>query len=120
MAKTGRRGLCRLGEALRHSWRGLQSCWQREAAFRQELLACLILVPAALWYGEDGTEKALLIAACLLVLLTEVLNSAIETVVDRIGEERHDLSGLAKDLGSAAVLLSMLVFLSIWGLVLLF
>lgn len=120
MAKTGKRGFPRLSDAFRHSWRGLRVCWQREAAFRQEALACLILVPVGLWYGEDGTEKALLMAACFVVLLSEVLNSAIETVVDRIGEERHDLSGMAKDLGSAAVFLSMLLFFSVWALVLFF
>jgi diacylglycerol kinase (ATP) len=91
-----------------------------EAAFRQELMAGIILFPLAFWLGDTGAEKALLAGTCMLVLVVEVLNSSIEAVVDRIGHEHHDLSGLAKDLGSAAVLLSIVTLVLVWGLVLFF
>jgi diacylglycerol kinase (ATP) len=90
-----------------------------EAAFRQEIFACIFLVPLAVYLGNGGIEKALLISACLLVLVVEILNSAIEAVVDRISPIHHDLSGLAKDLGSAAVLFSIVNLLTVWCFILL-
>jgi diacylglycerol kinase (ATP) len=118
MARPGERGLSRILSAARYSAKGLQSCWQHEAAFRQEVLAACILLPLGLWLGATGLEKALLCAAVLQVLIVEVLNSAIEAVVDRISTDQHPLSGRAKDLGSAAVLLSLLLAALVWGLLL--
>jgi diacylglycerol kinase (ATP) len=117
MAKPGQTGISRIISAAGYSWRGLQACWRMEAAFRQELTLGLVLVPLAFWIGEDGLEKAILIGSYLLVLVVEVLNSAVEAVVDRIGHEHHELSGLAKDLGSAAVFLSLLALTVAWVLV---
>ena len=104
--------------ALGHSWRGLKGTFKNEAAFRQELALAVVLVPAGIWLGKTGIERALLIGSLLLVLIVEVLNSGIEAVVDRVGFERHELSGLAKDMGSAAVALSLLDVVVVWGLVL--
>ncbi len=120
MAKPGETGLKRILSAARYSAKGLRSCWRNEAAFRQEVLLFIVLVPLALWLGQTGLEKAALIAVLVLVLIVEVLNSSIEAVVDRIGHEHHELSGLAKDQGSAAVLLSMLTVPVVWVLVLFF
>lgn len=118
MAKPGRTGLARVVHAAGYSWKGFKACWRHEAAFRQELLLCLLLVPAAFVVAADLAEAALLIATLGWVLLMELTNSAIEAVVDRIGHEHHDLSGRAKDIGSAAVLLSLLLVAVVWGLVL--
>jgi diacylglycerol kinase (ATP) len=120
MVRPGETGLRRLIFACRYSWKGLCSCWCNEAAFRQELQAGFLLVPLGLYLGEGGVEKALLTGSWLLVLIVEVLNSSIEAVVDRIGHEYHDLSGLAKDLGSAAVLLSLVLLGATWILLLFF
>jgi diacylglycerol kinase (ATP) len=120
MAKPGESGLKRILSAAGYSAKGLRSCWRNEAAFRQELVACLVMVPLALWLGDTGLEKALLVGVLLLVLIVEVLNSSIEAVVDRIGHEHHELSGLAKDQGSAAVMLSLLNVAIVWALVLFF
>jgi diacylglycerol kinase (ATP) len=120
MAKPGERGIKRVVSALGYSMQGLRSCWRNEAAFRQEIAASVLLLPLGLYLGVDGVEKALLVGVLLLVLIVEVLNSSIEAVVDRIGHEHHDLSGLAKDLGSAAVLLSLVNAAVVWALVLLF
>jgi diacylglycerol kinase (ATP) len=118
MAKPGESGLKRILSAVGYSAKGLQSCWRNEAAFRQEIVACVIMVPLALWLGESGVERAVLIGVLLLVLIVEVLNSSVEAVVDRIGHEHHELSGLAKDQGSAAVLLSIVNAGIVWLLVL--
>jgi diacylglycerol kinase (ATP) len=91
-----------------------------EEAFRQQVIVAVILIPIGFYIGSDGLEKALLVSACLIVLIVEVLNSASEAVVDRIGPELHELSGLAKDLGSASVLLSIFLFFMIWGLIIVF
>lgn len=119
MAKPGESGLKRIISAAGYSAKGLRSCWRNEAAFRQEVLACIVMVPLALWLGETGLERAVLTGVLLLVLVVEVLNSSIEAVVDRIGHEHHALSGLAKDQGSAAVMLSLLNVAIVWALVLL-
>ena len=111
-------GLKRLLLATGHSWRGLKGAFVHEAAFRQELLLVVLLLPLAIWLGRTGVERALLVGALLLVLIVELLNSGIEAVVDRIGLERHELSGLAKDMGSAAVLVSLVNVAVIWGFVL--
>jgi diacylglycerol kinase (ATP) len=111
-----RSGVARIVAATGFSMAGLRAAW-REAAFRQEVLLTAVLLPAALWLGQNVLQRALLIASCLLVLIVELLNSAIEAVVDRIGPEHHDLSGRAKDMGSAAVLLALCVTAIVWGAV---
>ena len=93
---------------------GLKSAWRHEAAFRQELLLILLLTPLAFWLGEGMTQKLLLLLVSWLVVIVEVLNSGIEAVVDHIGSEHHELSGRAKDLGSAAVFLSLMLSLVVW------
>ena len=109
----------RIVRATRYSLAGLRSAIRDEAAFRQELILALVLIPVAVWLGDNGIERALMIASLLVVLIVELLNSAIEAVVDRIGTEPHDLSGRAKDLGSAAVFISLIMVPVVWGLVLL-
>ena len=111
-------GLKRLLLATGHSWRGLVGAFREEAAFRQELALTVVLLPLGIWLGRTGVERALLIGSLLLVLIVELLNSGIEAVVDRVGLERHELSGLAKDMGSAAVLVSLLNVAAIWGFLL--
>lgn len=113
------KGLKRLLRAFGASGRGLSGAFREEAAFRQELAFAVLAVPLALWLGDDGTQRALLVAPVLLMLIVELLNSAIEATVDRIGLERHALAGLAKDIGSAAVLMSFLLLAVVWLLVLL-
>ncbi len=118
MAKPGETGLRRIRSATIYSMKGLAAAWRREAAFRQEAGAAVIVLPAAFWLGGNGVEVALMVAVTLLVLIVEILNSSIEAVVDRIGHEHHDLSGLAKDLGSAAVFMSLLLWGLVWGIIL--
>jgi len=110
-------GLRRIWNAGLYSISGIRAAWKHEAAFRQELVLCLFLVPAAFLIGETAVERALLIGTCLLVLVVELLNSAVEAVVDRIGEDIHKLSGRAKDMGSAAVFISLWITIICWGLV---
>ena len=92
---------------------------RHEAAFQQELAAFVILAPLACWWGQGAVERVLLVGSLVLVLIVEALNSALEATVDRIGSERHELSGRAKDIGSSAVLLSLLLALFTWGMILL-
>lgn len=113
------RGLTRIVRAAGASWSGFVGCFREEAAFRQELALAVVVIPLGLWLGHTGVERALLVAPMLLVLIVELLNSAIEATVDRIGLERHLLSGLAKDIGSAAVLMSFILMAAVWLLVLL-
>ena len=113
------RGLTRLRLATLNSLRGLRHCYRSEAAFRQEFWLAAVLLPAGMWLGEDGVERALLVGSMLVVLIVELLNTGIEVVVDRIGTARNHLSGFAKDLGSTAVFVSLLLLASTWGLVLL-
>ena len=107
-------GAARLWLAMVNSLRGLKHCYHSEAAFRQEVWAAFVLVPAAFWLGRSGIERVLLVGSALLVMVVELLNTAIEVVVDRIGLERHHLSGFAKDLGSSAVLLALVLALGTW------
>lgn len=118
MAKPGNTGLTRIIKAGGYSLQGLTAAFKHEAAFRQELLLAIVLFPVALWFGETGLEKAILIASLLLVLIVELLNSAIEAVVDRIGSEHHELSGRAKDIGSAAVFIALANVIVTWPLIL--
>lgn len=119
MTKPGSAGLGRIVQALGFSLQGLRAAWQHEAAFRQEILVAVLLVPLGLWLGTNGVERALLVGSWLLVMVVELLNSAIEAVVDRIGPESHELSGRAKDAGSAAVLGAIVFAVLVWALVLL-
>jgi diacylglycerol kinase (ATP) len=112
------RGILRVMRALGASANGLVGAFREEAAFRQELALATLVIPLGLWLGHSGVERALLIAPMLLVLIVELLNSAIEATVDRIGFERHQLAGLAKDIGSAAVFVSFVLLVAVWLLVL--
>lgn len=111
-------GMHRLLLAFVNSWQGFKGALASEEAFRQEVMLAVVLLPLGVWLGKSGVEKALLAASVLLVLIVELLNTGIETVVDRIGLERHELSGLAKDVGSTAVLFSFAVLIVVWGFVL--
>ena len=115
MAKSENTGLRRIFKASIYSAQGLGHAWRFEAAFRQELALTLLLAPVALWLGGSALERLLLLGSCVLVLVVELLNSAIETAIDRVGDEPHELSGRAKDLGSAAVLLSLILTAATWG-----
>jgi diacylglycerol kinase (ATP) len=112
------RGLTRILRAAGASWKGLLGAYREEAAFRQELALSVLVIPLGLWLGRTGVERALLVAPMLLVLIVELLNSAVEATVDRIGLERHVLAGLAKDIGSAAVFMSLVLLGVVWLLVL--
>lgn len=107
-------GFLRIIKAAGYSWQGLRAAWQHEAAFRQEAIAALGAVAIACWLDVDAITRVLLIGSVVLVVIVEILNSAIEAVVDRIGQERHPLAGRAKDMGSAAVLLAILLALFVW------
>jgi len=117
-AREKLQGLKRVLRAFASSTKGLIGAFREEAAFRQELLFACITLPLGIWLGHTGVERALLAAPVVLVLIVELLNSAIEATVDRIGLERHVLAGLAKDIGSAAVLLSFILVAVVWVLVL--
>ncbi len=112
-------GTHRLLSAFVNSWKGFKGAWRAEAAFRQEVLLAVVLIPLGLYLGKTGLEKALLVGSMLFVLIVELLNTGIEAVVDRIGLERHELSGLAKDVGSTAVLLAFALLIVVWAGVLL-
>jgi diacylglycerol kinase (ATP) len=118
MPREKPQGLTRVLRAAGASWKGLLGAYRGEAAFRQELGLSVLVIPLGLWLGRTGVERALLIAPMLLVLIVELLNSAVEATVDRIGFERHVLAGLAKDIGSAAVLMSFVLLGVMWLLVL--
>jgi diacylglycerol kinase (ATP) len=111
-------GLIRLVNAFGNTWKGYVGAFREEAAFRQELALCVVLFPLGLWLGQNGIERALLVGPIFIILIVELLNSGIEATVDRIGLERHQLSGLAKDLGSAAVFTSFALLAVVWALVL--
>ena len=115
----GLKGMARLWRATYVSYWGLGYALKNEEAFRIEAILCVLLLPAAIWLGDSGLERAVLVMSLFAVLITELLNSGIEVAIDRIGKERHPLSGAAKDLGSAAVHLSLIQVPVVWGLVLL-
>ncbi len=110
-------GLKRIINAVVFSWSGIVATWRSEAAFREEILSGIILFLAAFFLGETLTQTAILIIPLFLVLIVELLNTGIEHAVDRVGLERHELSGLAKDAGSAAVFLCNMLIISVWSLV---
>ena len=118
MPSTESRGPRQILKALIWSWKGLRAGWTYEASFRLEVYLCIIFFPLGLWLGRGGVEKALLCGSLLLVLSAELLNSAIEAVVDKVSPEFNELAGRAKDMGSAAVFLLMMNVLLCWTLVL--
>lgn len=114
MNNTALTGIPKLVAATRYSWLGLRAAWRGEEAFRLELSLAIFMVPLAFYIGDGRAHQLVLVASCALVLLAELLNSAIEAVVDRIGPEQHELSGRAKDLGSAAVFVTLMLILLLW------
>ena len=117
MAKTGATGLTRIINAFGYSMKGIRAAIVHESAFRQEALLFVIMLPLAIWLGTDWLDYILLIGSLLLVLIVELLNSAIEAVVDRISDEFSELAGRAKDMGSAAVFISLANVMLVWGLI---
>lgn len=107
-------GLTRIIKAAGYSWKGFCAAWINEAAFRQEGIATVIAIAIACWLDVDAITRVLLIGSVLIVMIVEILNSAIEAVVDRIGSDHHELSGRAKDMGSAAVFLAIVIALIVW------
>ena len=116
--KPNGRGFMRIVRATVCSWQGFKAAWRHEAAFRQEALLAIVLIPLGLWLGQGGVQRALLAGSVLFVPIAELINSAIESVVDRIGMERHELSGRAKDMGSAVVFLACSLTVMTWCCVL--
>ncbi len=114
MAYSGNKGMKRLLKAGQFSWQGITATYRHEEAFRQEVWVSLIAIPLAIGLGENGVEKVLMIGSLLLLMIVELLNSAIEAVVDRIGMERHELAGRAKDMGSAAVTIAIINTVLVW------
>lgn len=117
MAKPDKRGLPRLIDAFGYSMKGFAAAWRYEESFRQELMLVVLLLPFAFWLASTPVELILLISSLFGVLIAELINSAIEAVVDRTGLELHELSGRAKDIGSAMVFLSILLAALIWGII---
>jgi diacylglycerol kinase (ATP) len=115
----GKQGFVRLWNALGYTRDGLGAAWRNEAAFREEVLLAAVAVPLALFLGQTGVERALMVGSILIVLIVEILNSAIEAVVDRASPERHELAKRAKDMGSAAVFLALANAAATWAFVLL-
>jgi diacylglycerol kinase (ATP) len=110
-------GLKRILHATIFSASGLRAAWRNEAAFRQECLLAVVLTPTAFWLGRTAVERSLLIGTVWLVLIVELLNTAVESVVDRVGTDQHELSGRAKDQGSASVFISLMLTALVWGLI---
>lgn len=115
--KVNGTGTARIMRAILCSKAGIATAFRNEEAFRQEVILCAILLPPALFFGHSNVERALLVASLFLVLIVELLNTAIEVVVDRISADRHALSGLAKDLGSAAVSMAIILAVVVWALI---
>ena len=116
-ASGKRRGLLRGFFALRHSWAGIAATWREESAFRQEACVAFVLLPIAAFVHVSAAERVMLAASVLLVLLVELINSSIEAAIDRISLERHELSGRAKDCGSAAVTVALVIAAITWGVI---
>ena len=117
MIKPRNTGLRRVWKASVYSIQGLKAAWKHESAFRQELMIGLLLLPISFWIANTWVEVAVLMGVCFLVLIVELLNSAVEAVVDRVGHEHHELAGQAKDMGSAAVMLSLIMAVGTWILI---
>ena len=114
MPKPGHTGFHRVFKATIYSWQGFQAAWKNESAFRQEVTIGIVLLPLAFVIGESMLQVAVLISMLAVVLITELLNSAVEAVVDRVGDEYHDLAGRAKDMGSAAVFVALALVVIVW------
>ncbi len=119
MPKPGYTGLRRVYKATIYSWQGLVATWRHESAFRQECTLTLILIPIAFLLAKDIIQVALMVSVLGIVLITELLNSAVEAVVDRISDDMHELAGRAKDQGSAAVMVSLGLVVLVWGAIIL-
>lgn len=117
MGKPGKTGIARVVDAFGYSMKGFAAVWKYEAAFRQEVGLAIILIPAAFWLAQTPVELILLIASVFWVLMAELANSSVEAVVDRTGSERHELSGRAKDIGSALVFVSLVLLAIVWGII---
>lgn len=115
MANPQNTGLRRIVNATWFSMAGLRAAWVNEAAFRQECVLTLILTPLGIWVGQNAVERILLIGSCLLVIVVELLNSGLEAAVDRVSMDQHRLAGRAKDLGSAAVFVSLVIVALVWS-----
>ena len=115
----GKTGLARLWNALGYSQDGIAAAWKNEAAFREEVLLAVIAIPLAIYLGHTGVERALMVGSIILILIVEILNSALEAVVDKASPEKHELAKRAKDMGSAAVMLALLNVPVVWLLILL-
>lgn len=118
MGKPENKGIMRVVRAARYSTKGVIAAFQHESAFRQELALCAILIPLGIWLGESAIERVLLVGVCLLLLMMELLNSAVEAIVDRVGTDHHPLSGQSKDMASAAVAIALVLIAMTWGLIL--
>jgi diacylglycerol kinase (ATP) len=112
------RGFGRMARACAYSWQGLKAAWLEERAFREEIALAVVVIPAAFYFGRSGLERAALVAPMVLVLIVELLNSALEAMVDRGGLAKDRLAAMAKDMGSAAVMLSLGLLLVVWLLIL--
>jgi diacylglycerol kinase (ATP) len=117
MSKPGKTGIARVIDAFGYSMKGFAATWRYEAAFRQEVGLAVVLIPAAFWLARTHIELILLISSVFWVLMAELANSSVEAVVDRTGSERHELSGRAKDIGSALVFMSLVLLAFVWGIV---
>jgi len=117
--KPGKTGFSRLIDATRYSMQGMKAAWRNEAAFRQELVSVVILLPVAALLARNITQFLLLTVPLFILLIAELVNSAFEAVVDRIGDEHHELSGRAKDMGSAVVFIALLLCFTSWALIIL-
>ncbi len=117
MGKPGNTGFKRIIRAFGFSMKGLKAAWQHEAAFRQESMLAIIMLPLSIWLARSLQELLLLIVPIFLVLIAEIINSALEAVVDRISDEHHELAGRAKDMGSAAVFLGLTLTAIVWGVI---
>ena len=119
MADSGNKGLKRLILATGYSWQGFKASWKNEEAFRQEVILAFVLIPLALLLDVSQTQMLLMIASVVLVLIVEILNSAVEALVDLVTQDKHELAGRAKDMGSAAVMLALINMTVVWAVILL-
>lgn len=117
MSKPGKTGIARVIDAFGYSMKGFAATWRYEAAFRQEVALAIILLPTAFWLAQTHIELILLLSSVFWVLMAELANSSVEAVVDRTGSERHELSGRAKDIGSALVFMSLVLLAMVWGII---
>ena len=118
MGKPGNTGITRIIKAFGFSMQGLRASWKHESAFRQETMLAIILSPLAFWLARTPAELMILLMTLFIVVITEVLNSAVEAVVDRVSDDHHKLAGRAKDMASAAVFLSLVMTVIVWGVLL--